>query len=103
MKLMQGDQLEIAVKIKDSKTGNILTSDNLENIEITVGSIIKDRSNGVYFADGTWRFPMTQEETFAMCGTIPVQVRIKPTGGSYIRGSKLGDIYIEHSESRRLL
>lgn len=103
MDLMQGDQLGLAIKIKDKNSGSVLTDSELENVEIAVGYLIKDMSDGVYYSNEKWIFPITQEESFKMSGKIPVQVRIKPRGGGFIKGKSCGYLDMDVSTSRRKL
>lgn len=51
---------------------------------------------------GGFVMPLTQEETFAMSGTLPLEARVKFTDGTVV-GTSLGVVVVDESQSKEVL
>ena len=101
--MMQGDSYGLRIKIlKADKTA--VTTDDVADVEITVGSVRKTYANNeVTFDNGEWVFPLTQEETFKFPATnVKAQVRVMWSDGG-VEGASLGKIRVHESISREVL
>ena len=79
MVIMQGDQYSIPFEI--TREGEPVTEEMVSCVEITIGSLCKIAG----YNNGAFYFPISQEETFAMCvGNVKVQVRVEFVTGDII-------------------
>ena len=101
--MMQGDSYKLRLKIL-SPDQTALTPEDLEDVEITIGSLIRTYSaGGITYEDGEWFIHLTQKETFKL--PVPrakVQVRVKRADGD-VEGQLLGQIVINESLSKGVL
>lgn len=101
--MMQGDKYALKFEITKAD-GTVITSDDVSDLEITVGHITKNYSSGeVIYSDGLWCFPVFQEESFALpAKQTKVQVRVKWTDGS-VEGTSTDNMTVDGSESKEVL
>lgn len=100
--MMQGDAFSQEIKIL--KNDEVVTPDDVADVEITIGGLSKTYASGkVKYVGGVWMFPMSQKETFRFAATrLSVQVRVCwPTGE--VEGIELGEIFVTESASRKVL
>ena len=104
--IMQGDQYGIPFTIRDGE-GNVLTEEDLEDVEIVIGSVKKRLANGeIQYrkADQAFVFPITQQESFSMFYRKQrAQVRVKFRGTGEVAGKDLGDMLLDMSVSKEAL
>ena len=100
---MQGDSYKLRVEIL-SPDQTALTPEDLEDVEITIGSLIRTYSaGGITYENGEWLIPLTQKETFKLpVPRVKVQVRVKWADGS-VEGQPVGQISINESVSKGVL
>lgn len=100
MKIMQGDEYGIPFHI--TLDGETVTQ--ADEVEITIGQFTKTTASGVSYdaGSGSWVFPLTQEESFAMGAYEEASVRVKLSGHGVI-GRNVGRIDIEKSKSKAVL
>lgn len=100
---MQGDSYKVKIEIL-SPDQTALTPEDLLDVEITIGSLIRTYSTGgVTYENGDWHILLTQKETFKLpVAPVKVQVRIKWADGS-VEGQPLGQIFINESLSKGVL
>jgi hypothetical protein len=101
--MMQGDSYGLSIEILNSG-GEAVTSADVSDVEISIGSLKKTYTSGdVFFVDGMWVFPLTQEETFQMLpAKVKVQLRVKWLSGD-VEGCDLGYQNIRESISKEVL
>lgn len=101
--MMQGDSYRLAIEILSEK-GVPVTSDDVSDVEITIGSLRKTYAEEeISYKDGKWLFPLTQEETFKLpASRVKAQVRVVWTTGD-IEGASLGEIRVQESISKEVL
>ena len=102
MNIMQGDSYPLVFNIHQ---GELTIDDSVvADVEIAVGDVIKTFKNGeIYYSDGKWYFPLTQEQTFKMSDfRKPVRVRVKFSNNSVV-GATAKSICIEESTSKEVL
>ena len=102
--MMQGDQYEIPVIIEtDSSVAN---GDSFDDVEVSIGRIIKRMSNGdIRYDSGQKAFmvSVSQFDTFRLSsGEKSVQIRVKLKNGSVI-GVSTDDVDVEYSNSKAVL
>lgn len=100
--MMQGDSYGLPIEIL--RDGKAVTPEDVTNVEISVGSITKTYAkNKVYYSNGMWIIPLSQEETFNLpAASVRVQARVMwATGG--VTGVDLGDIDVIDSISKEVL
>ena len=102
MQIMQGDAYKLPFRL--TQDGEVITEQMVEDVEIVIGSTIKSYANGkIHYSDGNWLYPLTQEQTFAMCNhPQDVQVRVKFHGGD-VMGVPLPPVKLERSTSKEVL
>lgn len=76
MAILQGSSYRLPVVIRNPK-GEVITADMVEKASFTFADITKLYGDGgdVYFEDGVWVVPLSEEETFALRGVIKWQAR----------------------------
>ena len=101
--MMQGDSYKLKVTIL-SPDQTALTPEDLDDVEVTIGSFIKTYSTGgVVYEGGEWFIPLTQEETFKLpAARVKAQVRVKWADGN-VEGQPLGQIINHESLSKGVL
>lgn len=105
---MQGDAYGIEIDIFD-KNGNMVTPDDISDVEITVGHIRKTYKGGSLFyvdnggGSSQWIFPLSQQETFRFpASKANVQIRIAWPNGE-VEGGRLGYLVVHESSSKEVL
>lgn len=77
--IIKGAQYSVAFTIRNN--GVLVTSETVDGVRIALGNQIATYPDGsLTFSaeDSTWRFPMTQANTYALNGTsVEYQVQIK--------------------------
>ena len=90
MAFLQGSTYELPIQIKDP-TGKIITPEDVTKVQFVFDSIEKfySEDGDVTFDSETQSFivPLTEDETFAMNGSIKWQIRVLYVSGA-IDGSK---------------
>lgn len=101
--MMQGDAYELGIRILNN-AGSPVTEADIEDVEITVGSLTKTYRNAqLRFFDGLWLFPVSQSESFSCrAAALPAQVRVKWKGG-VIEGTPLYGVRLQESISKEVL
>ena len=101
--IMEGDQYGICIAIYDDNE-TLITEDLVADVEICLGKYIKYYSTGeITFSDGSWVFPLSQEESFGfVTSSVDCQIRVKFIGGDVI-GETFERIEIKRSRSRKEL
>lgn len=101
--MMQGDSYGIPIEIT-KEDGTVVTSSDVSDVEITIGSIKKSMKKGsVSFSDGMFVFPITQSETFSLIpSAVKAQVRVVWANGD-VEGVDLGEIRVKESMSKEVL
>ena len=100
--MLQGDCYNLPFRI--TRHGRIMTNEDVSEVEICIGRLNKKYSNNaVFFSEGLWYFPFSQEETFAFRSTEqPIQIRIMFPSGE-VKGFDLGNIDVKGSLSKDVL
>lgn len=100
--IMQGDEYPISFKIK--MHGKPIDINTIEMVEFVIGEMVKKYPDIVYYDADSSKFKvfLSQEETFAISKSIPVQVRVKFNSGDVV-GEDLGTINIIKSLSKEVL
>ena len=104
LKIMQGDQY--AIPIIGKQNGKPLDMTTIDEVEFVIGKMRKLYPGEVVLdADGTFLFPLTQQETFAVQRSSQhVQIRVKFKGSPpVVAGVDVGDIYVADSISKVVL
>lgn len=101
--MMQGDSYGLKIEILNAD-GVAVTPDDISDVEITVGFIRKTYTNvEIFYSDGSWVIPLTQEETFTLPATrVKAQVRVMWKDG-LVEGASLGEIRVHESISKVVL
>lgn len=102
--IMQGDQY--AIPIIGKQNGKPLDMDTIDEVEFVIGKMRKLYPGEVVLDEGgTFLFPLTQQETFAMQRSSQhVQIRVKFNGDPpVVVGVDVGDIYVADSISKVVL
>ena len=98
--MVQGDAYSIDVTVKNQ--GEPLAVENVERVEITLLNLTRSYPDEVTYSDGTFHFPVTQEETFRLPPMCPMQVRVKFTGGDVV-GSRIQMVEVAGAISKAVL
>lgn len=102
--MMQGDQYMQPIAIK-KKSGEPLTDQELDDMEVMIGSVRKTLSSGTVTFDSenqVFLVRLTQAETFRMNGAEDVIARVKFLTGDVI-GIRVGKIDWAASKSKVVL
>jgi len=99
--IMQGDAYSIPINIT---TGGTIIDDTMaETVEVMIGFLKKTYPEEITFSDGSWLFPLTQDESFKLSSfQQTVQVRVKFNSGEVI-GAVVGSVQITSSNSKEVL
>ena len=99
--MVQGDSYKIDIDIKNA--GEALDINDVDKVEIVLQNIIKTYpQGGVTYSDGTFHFPLTQQETMKLSPSCLMQVRVKFVSGDVI-GSEIQNIEVKRSISKVVL
>lgn len=103
MKIFQGDSYPIPVEIRQD--GVPVTSELVEEIEITIGSDIRKTytGGGVFYEDEMWYFLLSQEDTFSLSGGYDVLLRLKHPGSGNVVGTKIGKLSVEKADRKEVI
>ena len=102
--IMEGDQYGLSFRIVSKCTGDLITNEDVEDVEICIGKYTKTYSSGeVTYYDERFIYPLTQEESFSFDSkSLAVQVRVKLNGGDII-GEAFDRIDVKTSKSKERL
>ena len=100
--VMQGDQYNLKFHIVSRE--QTLTDDDLDVVEIVIGSLRKTPPGVAYNADtGLWEFLLTQSDSMSLDPSpAPIQLRAKFPDGSVI-GRVVGTINVIPALSKEVL
>lgn len=103
MKIFQGDSYPIPVEIRQD--GVPVTSELVEEIEITIGSDIRKTytGGGVFYENEMWYFLLSQEDTFSLSGGYDVLLRLKHPGSGNVVGTKIGKLSVEKADRKEVI
>lgn len=103
--MMQGDSYMLGIEILNN-AGNPVTVDDVTDIEITIGHLIKSYRKLELLYDESmhlWLFPLSQQETFGYWPSqVKAQVRVFWANG-IIEGKPIYGIRIDESISKEVL
>lgn len=101
--MMQGDACNLGIFIFNN-AGSPVTPEDVRDVEITIGQLRKTYAGSqLYYQDGRWMFPLTQQETFRFRpAVVPAQVRVVWKNGA-IEGKPLYGVRMEESISKEVL
>ena len=101
--MMQGDSYNLGIRILNN-AGSSVTPDDVADVEITIGNLRKTYLNSqIYFSDGMWLFPISQEESFGcLPASLKARVRVAWKNG-VIEGKPIYGIRMEESISKEVL
>ena len=101
--MMQGDSYDLGIRILNN-AGNPVTPDDIKDVEITIGHLIKSYLNAeLRYSDGVWLFPINQGDSFGYLPSAPrAQVRVKWANG-VIEGKPLYGVRVVESISKEVL
>lgn len=102
--IMEGDQYGIGIRITSKCTGELITNEDVEDVEICIGKYTKTYASGeLTYSDERFIFPLTQEESFNFDSkSLAVQVRVKLIGGDIV-GEGFDRIPVKESRSKERL
>ena len=98
--MTQGDAYNIELSITNQ--GEALDVEQVEAVEVMLGGLRRIYSEEVSCSNGKFLFPVTQEETFKLPPSCPMQVRVKFKGGDVI-GSPSRMVNVAASLSKAVL
>ena len=98
--MVQGDEYSLDITI--SNRGEALDIEDVAEIEFTLLNLVKMYPGAVSYANGKFKFPLTQEETFKLPPICPMQIRVKFRSGDII-GSEMKKISVKNSLSRTVI
>lgn len=98
--MIQGDAYNIELRI--TSQGEALDVEQVEAVEVVLGGLRRVYPDEVAYSDGKFLFPVTQEETFRLPPSCPMQVRVKFRGGDVI-GSPSQMVNVAASLSKAVL
>lgn len=102
--MMQGDAFGLPIEIL--RDDNIVTADDVEDVEITIGFLTKNYSTGgvTYDSDNAkWIYHLSQEETFSFPAIRnKAQVRVLWPSGN-VEGVVMDGINVHESISKEVL
>lgn len=101
--MMQGDSGFYGIQILNN-AGNPVIPEDVRDIEVTIGHLIKKYSNAeLIYTNGWWLFPISQEETFEMKPLqTKSQVRVAWANG-VVEGMPLYGVHPYESLSKEVL
>ena len=102
--MMQGDAYYLGIRILNN-AGNPVTPDDVKDIEISIGHLIKTYRNAeIVYEGGFWLYPLSQEETFGYWPEKEIKSRIRlfwPNG--VVEGKPIYGIRFAESISKEVL
>lgn len=102
--MMQGDAYALPIEIQTAD--GLANGQTFADVEIMIGPIRRTLRDGslTYDADQqAFLFPLSQQDTFALCSGIkPGQVRVRTHDGQ-VFGTSLGGVDVRRSLSREVL
>ena len=101
--MMQGDACNLAFSIRNN-AGNPVTPEDILDLEILLGPLRKTYGNReLFFQDGLWFFPLTQQETLGFWPAPAVcQLRLKWVN-QVVEGRDIPGVRIRESISKEVL
>lgn len=84
--MVQGDAYSLAVTVKNN--GQAVEIDDIEKVEMTLLYLQKYYPGQITYEDGTFYFPLTQEETFRLPKVCLMQIRVKFKSGDVLGSEK---------------
>ena len=103
--MMQGDSYGIPIVLRDKDSGVVIRPEDVLDIEVAYGHIIKYHSKEeVVFDEDSqnWVFFVTQEETFGLpVSQVKIIVRIHWPNG-YVQGIEAGEEDVKGSTSKEV-
>ena len=103
--IMQGDAYPIDFELI-GPDGEPLTDEDVEIVELMIGSVIKKYPETVQYDPGgrQFVFDLTQEDSFSLCeGTHGVQARVKRVGNTVEGWHECGKVVVSASGSQEIL
>lgn len=103
--IMQGDAYPLYITIK-TPSGTVLTPDEIAELEVMVGDILKKYPDEIDWDAEREKFkmPLTQEDTFQLQpGVQGVQARPLKRDGILRGWGRCGEINVQRSRSRNVL
>lgn len=107
IEIMRGDAYIYGFRIKD-ESGNLVTDEDVLDVEISLASILKTYAKGevTYEGEGVWGYPISQKESFSYPAKVRAQVRVKfksDDNNDLVIGRKVLDIPVVSSDSKEEL
>lgn len=80
--IVQGDKYYVTFKIKRGNEYITPSTANIQGVKIQIGNVIKrwtpnGTDNDLTFADGSWRYSLSQEQSYNLCRETLAQAQIK--------------------------
>lgn len=101
LKIMQGDEYEIPFMLQ-MLDGTLITEELVESVVLNLGNLSRQYPGDVQYENGKWVFPVRQQQTFSMRGTVEPQARVRFKDGSIFGGSGK-DIHIQAALNKGIL
>ena len=101
LKIMQGDEYEIPFMLQ-MLDGTLVTEELVESVVLNLGNLSRQYPGDVQYENGKWVFPVRQQQTFSMRGTVEPQARVRFKDGSIFGGSGK-DIHIQTALNKGIL
>ena len=98
--MVQGDAYNLIVTVKNK--GEPIDIETVEKVEISLLYLQKSYPGEIGYEDGTFLFPLTQQETFRLPKLCQMQVRVKFRSGDVI-GSEIKQVNVAHALSKAVL
>ena len=96
--IRQGAQYYLPIEIMIDE--EVTSPDNVDDIQIQVGNLIKQYSDGsLEYNDGKWLFALRQDFTMSLLGSVKLQASIKR--GDNVYPSDVYDIKVDTSIIRK--
>lgn len=101
--MMQGDSYHLGFTVKNN-AGSIVTPEDVLDVEITVGHLIKTYRKGqIVYGEERWYFPLSQTETFGYWPkAVKAQIRVRWKNG-IVEGKTIHGLRIHESISKEVL
>lgn len=100
--MMQGDQYFIPLSLKTAD-GAYLTSEDMKDLEFSIGEVTKTLSKGEVISDGnTFFVKLNQEDTFQLKGKVRMQARVLFDNNTVV-GVNLGEEMVDVALSKAVL
>ena len=101
MKIKQGNtyDVELTLALKD---GTAVTEANAATVEVILGNMKKYYPGDVVYGDEVWTMHLSQDDTFALEGVLPLTARVKLLSGD-IGDADIGVVSVGKSRSKKRL